>query len=582
MNLLVPALLLQLQAATVPPDSVEAIRKAARRAEAEFERLARRLAPVDHAAWSGSDCDEIVGRFCLRYDTGRPPEPKPEPDRVTLARRLAIEALRRAFTFQADELATSGPLVRYLVEDDRAPEAVAAARTYAALTGDTIWGPLLLGFALHATGEDTTAERLFDAGLGRLPADERERYLDVEWLLSNDDRKRYDDLTPEERRRFERTLWRLSDPLFLTPGNERRAEHLARHVWSRLHERAPFVTGMVRWGDDLDQLTARYGVPYARSRTAGTMTREGSLIEHFDPDQLAYVPEHLLSRGPPPTPLPGETWPLENPRTRSGYAPRTIRVLRELPHQVSVFPDGDSVIVRIDAEFALDSVATGRTAATIALFLADEAGEMVAAVRDTARVRDDTATFVLELPAAPGSYVYSAEVLEPETGQSARARYAVDVPARDADIALSDPVLARPFGTDSLPADRGDGRLRPLTSLVLAPGDTVGLYAEVHGLATGAGGESAFRVQLTMRRADRASLPARLVSWLGQRLGLSSPDTPPRLAWSAHGPAGAPAMIAVDLQLEDDDGLYVIVLEVTDEVTGAVAESRKVLRVGES
>src|SRR5690606_41904254 len=86
----------------------------------------------------------------------------------------------------------------------------------------------------------------------------------------------------------------------------------------RILARAPVVHGMVRWGDDLQQLTVRYGVPYSRTRTASTMTRESSIIEHFDPNQLADVPEDLLTRGPPPPPPPGETWALANPRARSG------------------------------------------------------------------------------------------------------------------------------------------------------------------------------------------------------------------------------------------------------------------------
>jgi hypothetical protein len=578
MTLLTPVLLLQLQAAA-PADTVEAIRREARRAEADFERLARRLAPLDFAAYGGTDCDEIVGRFCLHYDTGRPPEPDPEPDRVTLARRLAIEALRRAFSFQAGELTTSGPLVRYLVEDRRPREAVSAARTYAALTGDSIWGPLLLGFALHAAAEDSAAERLFDEGIARLEEEDRARILDVEWLLGDADRRLYRKLSEGDRREYERELWTLADPLFLTPGNERRAEHIARHVWSRILARAPRVAGMLRWAADLDQLTVRYGVPYARSRSPGTMTREGSLIEHFDPDQLAYVPEDLLARGRPPPPLPGETWALENPRTRSGHAPATIRTLRALPHQLTIFPAGDSAIVQVDAAFAFDSAAAGRFAADVGLWLLDAGSDTAAVQRSTGRARGDTVHFRLRGKVAPGPHLYSAEALEPETRQGGRARYTIDVVMPDSGVAVSDPLLARPFGSRRPPADRDDPMLEPLTDLSLTLGDTVGLYAEAHGLAS-TGAEAAYRVELTVRRADRASLPARVASWLGQRLGLSSPDVPPRLAWTAVAEPDRPAVIAVDLQLDDiEEGMQVIQVRVTDVATGAHAESRRIVRI---
>src|SRR5690606_24560623 len=150
-----------------------------------------------------------------------------------------------------------------------------------------------------------------------------------------------------------------------------RAEHIFRHVYGRILERAPVVHGMVRWGDDLQQLTVRYGAPYSRSRTRGTIMREGSLIDHFDPEQLAYLPEDLLTRGPPPPPLPGETWPLENPRSRSGHAPVGVRKLIPLDHQLTVFPHGDAWLVRVDAAMPLDSAAAGNTAARTGLFLLD-------------------------------------------------------------------------------------------------------------------------------------------------------------------------------------------------------------------
>lgn len=296
-----------LQAAGPDPDSVEALRKSARRAESEFERLARRLAPVRFSSFGGSRCDEIVGRFCLTYDGGEMPEPPEEPPRVELSRRLAIEALRHAYSYQAEEFETSGPLVRYLVEDDRASEAVSAARTFDVLSGDSIWGPLLLGFALHAATDDTAAERLYSVALGRLPDEDRRNVEDIEWLLSASDRGLYRKADNDERADLQARLWAFADPLFLTPGNERRNQHIARHVWSRILERAPVVADMHRWGRDLEELTVRYGIPTARSRTAATFTHRGSVVEHFDPDQLAYVPEDFFERGPPPTPLPGET-----------------------------------------------------------------------------------------------------------------------------------------------------------------------------------------------------------------------------------------------------------------------------------
>jgi hypothetical protein len=584
MTTLLLALVLQFQTA-VPADSVDAIRRAARRAEERFERLSRQLAPLQWGgSSSGGQCDEIVGRFCLTYDSGRPVAPGPEAARVTDARRNAIEALRHAFSFEAHRLETAGPLVRYLVEDDRSAEAISAARTYAVLSGDSIWGPLLLGFALHAAANDSAAERLFDEGLARLPAEDRRRIENIEWILSPDDRSAYKRMDPASRAQAEARLWNHSDALFLTPGSEIRVEHISRRVWSRVLAMTPVVTDMVRWGEDLEQLTVRYGVPTARTRTSGTLHREGSLVEHYDPAQLAYVQADLLADGPTPTPLPGETWRLEEPRSRSGYAPRTIRRLLALDHQVTRFPAGDSVVLRVDGEFVLDSVATGHRRVVTGLWVLD-AGTFVklSEVRGEAVADRDTTRFALEVRAGAGARLYSLEALEPETQFGARARYVIDIdPLTDA-LAVSDPLIAKPFTENALPRHRQDAELQPLGSLVLESGSRVGLYAEAYGLQRDARGERLYRVELSIRRADRAAFPARALSWIGRTLGLSSESVPPRVAWNGRLDGRDPAVLAVNFGLEDlPGGLHAITLTMTDLVTGATAKSTKVIRVTKS
>jgi hypothetical protein len=563
----------------VSEDSIAGLRKLARRAESEFERLSRQLAPLRFAGSSGSQCDEIVGRFCLTYDSGRLPEPEPEKERVTVARRVAIEALRGAFTYEAGEFATAGPLVRYLVEDDRSAEAMSAARMYALVSADSVWGPLLLGFAAHAALEDTLAERLFAEAIPRLSAVERKKVTDLEWLLSYDDRKPYGRLSPVERTRFERRLWRLADPLYLTPGNERWTEHVARFIWARILERTPMVTGMLRWGEDLDQLTIRYGVPQSRTRTPGTFMNDGGMIEHYDPDQLAWMPEDVLSRGVPPAPLPGERWELERPRNRSGYAPGTLRKLSAMSHQATRFPSGDLVVLRVDGDMVLDTVAAGRDSVETGFFALRDT-TLAIAQPSVSHVERDSARFAFEALLEPGEYVYAVEALEPVTRQAVRARYAIELPLAGPAPRLSDPLIARPFGGGRLPGGRDDSALRPRTSLVLAAADTVGLYAEVDGLTTTSAGTTRYRVDLSLRKADRASLPSRIVSWLGDKVGLSEPETPTRLAWTAEGVGGGPGIIAVDVQLgRAGSGSHVFVVAVTDLVTGLATESRRIVRI---
>jgi hypothetical protein len=106
----------------------------------------------------------------------------------------------------------------------------------------------------------------------------------------------------------------------------------------------------VRWGDDLDQLTVRYGAPASRAQVRGNRAFEASgFVEYYDTAQRAYSPERWLSDGFPQPPLPGEPPPLYATRSRSGYALRTVHRVLDLPHQLTRFVAGDDVVLRVDA-----------------------------------------------------------------------------------------------------------------------------------------------------------------------------------------------------------------------------------------
>ncbi|HEX7051045.1 MAG TPA: hypothetical protein VF188_12630 [Longimicrobiales bacterium] len=587
-----PVALLVLQSvlpAPISADSAEALRDAARRAEREYEYLMRHLIPSRFGSpVSASECDEIVGRFCLRYDdSGTPPSPPPpeEDPRVTRARQDAVESLRRAFAALPGELGTVGPLLRYLVEDGRAEEAVSAARTFTWASGDSVWGPFLEGYALHAAGDDSAAEARFDEGLRQLPPEERREFRSVEDLLAPDEKDRYEEMHREAQLAYERALWRLSDPLYMVPGNERRAEHLARRVWCRLLSGAPRVRGMTRWGNDLKELTIRYGVPTSRERIRyWSMTMSEGLIEHYDPKSLAFLPQALATAGFPETPAPGEPWPLDASRARGGFATKVVERLMPIAHQVSRFPRGDSVVLRVDGALPLDSLDNGPAAQFAAgLFLLDEEYEPVRVVRRAAHLEGDTAVVSFELTVAPGSYLYSLEMMEAERRFAGRARYRTEVAADSGGApSLSDLLIARPFGSGAPPTGRADARLRARGNLVLSAADTVGLYAEARGLTPGLDGATHYSVSLAARRADGRPLLARALNWLGRTLGLADGDEPVALTWSDTGEQGRTAVLTVDLPLAPlEPGLYALDLVITDQVTGASESASRVIRIRE-
>jgi hypothetical protein len=508
-----------------------------------------------------------------------------------------VEALRRAFAAAPGDLRVAGALVRYLVEDGRPEEAVSAAEAFAWATEDSTWKSLLVGFGLHARGDDVAALAQFQEGLARLPPEERRRFERVDVLLAHAEESLYRKLDEAEQERYERDLWIIADPLYLTPGNEARAEHYARHVWARLLSQAPVVFGMVPWGRDLDELTLRYGVPAGRERVITGWSFDTQIVERFDPDQLAFVPERLRTEGVPETPAPGDPWPLENPRARSGLAPVTIRRMVPFAHQVTRFPAGDAVVLRVDGALVLDSVAVDSAGAnkrvSAALFVLDSAFNHVAERRKSLVLAGDTLHVSFEEILPPGRYVYSLEALEETTRFAGRARYSVNLasdsspaslalPASDSSassLALSDPLLAWPYGHAPLPRERSAPSLRPRASLELGPSDTVGIYAEVSGLAAAGDGATHYRIEVSMRRTDAAGI-TRAVRWLGRLLGLAGPDRAPRVSWEGAGEPGHTEALAVDLDLGNlDPGLYVIELAVHDLVAGTRRDSRKAIRI---
>lgn len=573
------------RALSAPTDSGPALIRRARRAEAQYELVARTRAPMTLSGGSGQNCDEIVGRFCLVFDDeDKETPPPPEPKEATRARLEAVQALERAAAVVPAEPRVARSLVRLLVESRRDTAALDAARRYAA-GSPGLWAELLLGFALHAAGDDTAADLHFARAFPQLGPRERRR-LHLERLVSREEGAALTRLDSAARAGYEAALWKLGDPLYLTIGNEVRGEYLARYVWGRMYSELPVVRGMTSWGDDLEELTLRYGVPTARERVPGrSFFDQDGMVEHYDPAQLPFLPESLMTVGVRPAPAPGDRWTLEDTRARSGFAPVTVRRMIPLPAQVTRFPAGDSIVLRVDGVLVLDSVARGATTADAGLFvlpgpealLHGDTAQVGAAAAPTPVVRD-TAFLSFSTTLSPGRYVYSAEALERRSRLAARARYLVELHAPPAGVpALSDVLMAKPFAR-RMPARHDDARLRGLPEAVVVPGDTVGLYAEAGGLA----GAGRYRVELTFGPSGAPSIAGRLRDWLRARAGGGAP-TGVRLAWSGDAPPEgekAPVALATDIVVPRlPAGLYALRLDVTNGATGATATTIRVVRV---
>lgn len=541
-------------AAAQAPDSARLVRSAVR-AEATFESSIRRFAPIGVTTPNRGDCDEIVGRYCVYYDPGRDSLPA-EPAQVALARDSAIKALQRAAPIAPPRLIHS--LVRLLIEAGRSSEAVEVARAHARANSDAE-AHMLVGFALHADRRTVEAIAELDRWLALLPRRQRDRITDLTFLLENAEKRRYRSLSPKARQAYEARAWRFADPLYLTPGNEVWADHLARHAVSRMFESRGYAPG-ASWGGDLEQLTIRFGMPVRTTKSwrAGSMGLSDEYSDHWDPTQRTYLPPSLTQALAAPERL-DTVWPLDTLTSRSGHAPPTLRVMGAFEGQVVAFQDE----IRVAAAVAgVDSLVTSPSAA---LILLDSALAIVASGEIAPKLLDDSVVLRGTVRLPDSAHFYSLELYDPNSRFGARKRFAMRRPAAGR-LSLSNIMLAEPFAPGQLPDNRDSPLLQPLTRPVLEAGRPLGLFAEVTSPGTG---RKSVAVEIEARNVDRGSPISGAIRWIGRRLGLSSRSAPTKIGWVVELRPDGPTALALTLDLGPaEPGRYRVTIRAKDGMGG--------------
>jgi hypothetical protein len=565
------------------PDTLRAAEREARQAAVRYERALVRSTPVVHSGLrSGDRCDERIGRYCLWYGTPRVPRRpmQAEAPAAAAAREAAIHAYRRWSALAPADARAAAPLIRYLIEAERASEAVAAARAHATAAASAPESLMLVGLALHYARDFAEAEDAFDRARAAMHDEDRRRLDGIARLLEPEDRRHYARLTDLEKAEVEARFWALADPWLMDAGNERRSAHYARHAWNRIMAQRPGVEGRDRWGSDDAEIVLRYGLPTARQRQyspPGSIHRDRTLVEWFDPRRVALTPDRVLTRGISHTPEPGQRPEIERDTVRSQYAPLGLRRTRGLWVQPSVFPGPGGGTVRVDAILLPDTTAPPVPLHPAGLLvLLDTLGRELSRSPVAPRVRSDSTTVLsAETWAPPGAYVYRVEIRDRATGLGGMAQHRVDVAAADG-LTLSDLLLAIPeHGGGPGP---GRSARHAFPGLSLPPGAQVDVYAEVSGLAEGVTGTD-LEVEWWIERADADGVLRRTARWLGEAVGLLAVDQPARVAWGqpATGPS---AVIRVTLGMEGvDPGLHRLGLRVRDRVSGEERSSTRLVRI---
>ncbi|MCG8469472.1 MAG: hypothetical protein MJB57_14910 [Gemmatimonadetes bacterium] len=521
----------------------------ARRAQRTFERIRRRH--FVRAPASYDRCDELVGRFCLDHDGDESWTPSPEPSEVTERRGWLVATLDTVATVAGSDRWLLGQRVKYRVEAGRAAETLPELETCAA---EDPWCRALLGFALHALRRHAAAELAFDRALADMPPEDRCAWTDVGLLLAPRDRRTYRRLAcgSPARRAFERGIWHLSDPLWLVPGRERRVEHFARLVRSELETDAASGYGLP-WGDDLTELTTRYGWPagwdVAWRRFPGVRT-ERSIQAHRPPDAQRLVVSGFSRSG-------GDDleWELDPDEPRSAWYP-PFGAIHEPPHQIAVFRRGERRLV-VAAFQAPDAL--GGCTARSGLFLANSFEEIGRA--------EGNGTLPLRVveprPSGSGTIV-GLETLCTDGSAAGRVRARL---ART-DKRLSDLLLLEPV--DVLPGTLDAALAVARRRSTARSGEALGVYWEWYGGDASIDGLS---VTLSLMRQDKSFL-RKALEWTGLA---GRNDEEAGIRWTEPGRPGAVAR-AVELRLPElAPGSYRLTLQIESAQAGAVTSRREIV-----
>jgi len=571
------------------PDMADSARvhRDARRAQEDFERLRERQIPAE-LAQRGGRCDEPIGRLCLTYgaegEAGAPIAATPRP--IQEARTQLLDRLAEAGRSHPGDDWIAGQRIRYLVESG---DLLGAGAVAEACAGTSWWCHALDGLVYHEDGMWIEAGEAFLDALEAMPERERERWMGESFLLEREGRRFLDVSDREERDRRRALLWRLADPLYLVPGNDRWTAHMARLTLVRTLEDAWNPFGL-SWDIDLEEILLRYGwaLGWERARGAQSFQRltQNQMVARLDPDRRRYLPT-----GPELTDFPATEDDalrvIEGRREPSGYSPSYAPVVENLSSQTARFRRGADVRV----VHAFSRAGTGRTGAAraaapssgpgnngdlprdlrTALFLLPVDGPII---EDGPRpVREGTeleGVWTVDLP-NDTDRILSLEGFSRLERRAWRTRRGLErLPEATGPVSVSDPVFLDAEPLD-LPGTLDEALPHVLPTVRFEAGRLVRIGWEIYGIPEG----SSARVALGIERAEQS-----FARRIGEFFRVLEPPQPVTIRWD-DAPPEDPGVVfrAVDLQLPAlDAGRYDLFLEIrVDDAEPAVTRRRFVI-----
>jgi hypothetical protein len=523
-------------------DSAEILHRM-RDLQAQFERRRRLMLPRFYIG-TAEHC-VIVGRFCEWHPNIQDYDVPDEGKNIRRARVELLRDLEKANLAVPGDDWIIGQRIRYLVEGHDS-SAISVARSCRATRW---WCDALLGLTLHVSGDFAAADSAFTASLNGMPTLRRCHWINLLPLLDDDVRGTYKKMTCAGREAADARIWWIADPLFMTPGNERRTEHYSRVVHSVLQEDAVNTYGS-RWGGDLAELILRFGwaekwtrepsqslYPETNVNVTGHEREPGFhfFLTQLPPDSLAQIVDSLfdIHQFPP----------------REQYAPTYARSFEHLDAQVARFRRGDSTRIVAAYDVSGDTIFSrhGFDAALIAM--GDEA-----TTPSAARVARAPTRNVLSVSTPWKTQLIGVELLADDSAGAARWRSGfAEVPLDSAKISVSDLLFVD--AAPSLPSNLEEATAHAHGGTTFERGKQIGLFWELYGKTPA---DSALPVSLTITPVDAGFLRRAF-----RALHIAPKPTPLNIRWQENGASGvlSPRSVLLDLSLVPA-GKYSVKLEV--------------------
>ncbi|KPK81115.1 MAG: hypothetical protein AMS25_07855 [Gemmatimonas sp. SM23_52] len=533
-----------------------------------------------------------------------------------------VDAFRRALEADPTHDGAFRRLSIHLIDRGELAEAERLARRYQANVPDSPWGFITLGLVYQRSGRDSLADIEFDRGLELAPPGIAAHYRDISPLLRASLAEHYLKEDDAGRRNMEEVLWRKSDPLYLTPGNEVRVAHLARVAYADLMFEDP-SEGV--WGAETEQgvVYVRYGPPQRIWQLHRDATREESGEEAMNAleaavasqqsDPLWYTNRQMSSQGGGRWVFWNYGWSLPNfifqkqllvrhashllssySKTLEEEARRAVPAVYSTSFDILGFPAqlarfrgvADSIIeLDLYSEVPADELLAGPEDVDVGLFVfagADHVQIYERKLRISSAPEPQPLTYSVSL--LGGRYTYSLEARGP-SGKAAVRREGVELqPYLDSELAVSDLVLASTVVPRiESPTGRRDFAIKVNRRLEFEPDDPFAVYWEVYGLTTDDEGLANYQVTLSVTDTGGRSVLATVVGVIGELLGLAGEEGPQLTYERIVEFSGDRVPEYLSLELVDDDpGEYRLRIEVSDRLSGATVVGERVFNVLDS